>query len=324
MKDVAKEAGVSLGTVSKVMNGLYVGSAYRKKVLEAADRLGYHMNYYAKVMRSGETATVAVILPHLQNQFFAALAQRLCESLRDRKRQMLLYIAQPGGEGELDCIHQAKTRRVDGVIAVTYNAQLSDVEGMRLVTIDRVISPDISCVSSDNYSGGQLAAQKLMELGCRSLLGIHIPCPAPSEPDKRIEGFRACCKTSGTPFAVRRESEEKEDDLFPFLESHLKPAGFEYDGIFCSNDDLACKVWTILKAHHVPVPEAVQIIGFDGVRHFEDRALMCSTIAQPVKEIADKAVELVLDEQSQPMLVCLPVKYQAGGTTREDTETWGC
>lgn len=324
MLDVAKAAGVSVGTVSKVFNNRSVGSDCRKRVLDAAQRLGYQLNYYARGMRSGETATVAVILPHLQNQFFAALAQRLCESLRARERQMLLYIAQPGGESELDCIYQAKSRQVDGVIAVTYNTKLSDVAGMRLVTIDRSISPDVACVASDNYSGGQLAAQKLIELGCHSLLGIHIPCPAPSEPDKRIEGFRAHCKTAGASYTVRRELEEAEDDLLPFVESHLNPAGFEYDGIFCSNDDLACKVWTILKAHHVPVPEAVQIIGFDGIRHFEDRDLMCSTIVQPVKEIADKAVELVLDEQAQPMLVCLPVKYQAGGTTREGAGTWDC
>jgi LacI family transcriptional regulator len=75
----------------------------------------------------------------------------------------------------------------------------------------------------------------------------------------------------------------------------------------------------MLKTRHIQVPEQVQIIGYDGVRKFEGRDLFCSTMIQPVKEIADAAVELLLSEgKPQPfILACLPVKYMPGGTTRD-------
>lgn len=81
MKDVAKEAGVALGTVSKVMNGIPVGESYKKRVEEAAAKLGYQVNTYAKALKTNKTCCVALILPSLAHPFFAHLADALTAAL---------------------------------------------------------------------------------------------------------------------------------------------------------------------------------------------------------------------------------------------------
>ena len=93
----------------------------------------------------------------------------------------------------------------------------------------------------------------------------------------------------------------------------------DIDGIFCSTDLLAWQVQGMLSELGVRVPEDVQIIGFDGVRHFDQDKLYCSTIVQPTQKLAETAVDLLLakDRSNIPALVCLPVSYAPGGTTRE-------
>ena len=90
MKDVAQEAGVALGTVSKVFNGIPVGDSYRLKVEAAAKKLGYQVNQYARGLRANKTYTVAVILPGVDHPFFASLAQHLCTAMAQRDHRMLL------------------------------------------------------------------------------------------------------------------------------------------------------------------------------------------------------------------------------------------
>lgn len=93
----------------------------------------------------------------------------------------------------------------------------------------------------------------------------------------------------------------------------------DIDGIFCSTDKLAWKIRCMLHELGLRVPEDVQIIGFDGIRRFGDDQLYCSTIVQPVQKIAETCVDLLLvkDRSNIPALVCLPISYAPGGTTRE-------
>jgi LacI family transcriptional regulator len=94
MKDVAREAGVALGTVSKVVNGIPVGKSYQRAVEEAIDRLGYHVNRQARALRSSKSNIVEVILPNLYNPFFSRLADCLCRELSRRSYQTLLFLTE--------------------------------------------------------------------------------------------------------------------------------------------------------------------------------------------------------------------------------------
>lgn len=322
MKDVAEEAGVSLGTVSKVFNGIPVGKAYRKKVEEAADRLGYELNQYARGLRAGKTGTVAVILPGVDHPFFGTLAQCICEALLQRGRRMLLYVTASRPDLEQNCVQLVRQNRVDGIIGLTYNPLELD-SSLPFVSIDRFISADIPCVTSDNYGGGRLAAEKLLGLGCRHLAFLRTGSINPGEADKRGDGFQMVCRSRQIPCDTLwlNDGEDEDSEQFRrFFQAHTGSDGrLDIDGIFCSTDLLAWRIRGLLEQLGHRVPEDVQLIGFDGIRRFGSEVLYCSTIVQPVRKIARIAVELLLSEDrtNVPAVVCLPVTYAPGGTTKE-------
>ena len=319
MKDVAQEAGVALGTVSKVFNGIPVGESYRVKVEAAARKLGYEVNQYARGLRAGTTSTVALILPGVDHPFFSLLAQHVCQALLQRNYRMLLYVTAARPEAERECVAMVRQNKADGIIALTYN-QLEAVEGLPFVSIDRCLGPDVPCVASDNYAGGRLAAEKLLELGCTHPAFLRIGSPNLSETDKRGDGFESLCRARQVPYETLRLDDGAEEAQFrDFFSSRMSGGRLDIDGIFCSTDALACRIRAMLEGLGLRVPEDVQIIGFDGIRRFGTEVLYCSTIIQPAQKIAETCVDLLLskDRSNIPALVCLPVSYAPGGTTRE-------
>lgn len=319
MKDVAQEAGVALGTVSKVFNGLPVGESYRVKVENAAKKLGYQVNQYARGLRAGKTYNVAVILPAVDHPFFAALAQHICSALTQRDHRMLLYVTAYHPDAERDCLNMVRQNKVDGVIGLTYNSLELDGE-LPYVSIDRCLSHDIPCVAADNYGGGRLAAEKLIELGCKHLAFFRIGSDKPSETDKRGDGFEMVCRGQGIPYETLRFNDGADMAYFKqFLLEHMSDGKLDIDGIFCNTDLLAWRIGKILAELGLRVPEDVQIIGFDGIQKFGGEGLYCSTIVQPIQRMAETSVDLLLskDRSNIPALVCLPVSYAPGGTTRE-------
>ena len=319
MKDVAREAGVALGTVSKVFNGIPVGESYRLRVEEAAKKLGYQVNSYARGLKANKTGTVALILPNVYDPFFSYLAETVCLSLAKRGCRMLLTLTGSDPDAEQQCIHMVRQNKVDGIIGLTYNPALEVGDQLPFVSIDRYFSSGIPCVSSDNFGGGQLAAEKLLELGCENLLFLRIGSSVPGEADKRGSGFQAACiqrQVEHTVFSL--EDQEGFEPFRDFLAQHMSGGKLAFDGIFCNTDRLACHIMGILKDLGVAVPEDVQLIGFDGIRRFGFDELFCSTIVQPIPQLAETCVDLVLkeDRSNMPSLICLPVTYADGGTTR--------
>ena len=321
MKDVAREAGVALGTVSKVFNGIPVGKSYRQKVEEAANRLGYSVNNYARGLRADKTRTVALILPSTDHMFFATLADHICDILTKRDYRTLLTITHDDPTAEARCIQMVRQNKVDGIIGLTYSDQLDVGDDLPYVSIDRFVSPGIPCVSSDNFAGGSMAAEKLVSLGCERLLFLRTGSHVSGEADKRGAGFAAWCQMNDVACVARRfDDREGLEPVYAFLEEHFAAGRRDFDGVFCSTDMLAYRVRKRLAALGVRVPEEVQLIGFDGVRCFNTEGdLFCSTIVQPVRQMAETAVDILLskDNAQASALICLPVTYAAGGTTRE-------
>ena len=295
MKDVAREAGVALGTVSKVVNGIPVGDSYRQRVEEAIERLNYRVNSYAKGLRSSKSFLVAVMVPNLVNPFFARLVNCIDRSLTARKYKMLLFATDYDPQQEQEYVYLAEQQKVDGIICLSYNSQLIVPASVPLVSIDRCFSTNVPCVSSDNYGGGRLAAEKLVENGCRNLAFLRIGTL------KILD--------DGSPYT----------DFEDFLREHLHDGKLDFDGIFCVTDSLAYQIVNSLRGMGLRVPEDVQIIGFDGVRSFGDLEFYCSTIVQPLEDIAETCVDMVVERrwEKTPSMVCLPVSYAYGGTTRQ-------
>ena len=321
MKDVARQAGVSLGTVSKVINGLPVGDEYRQRVEAAAKKLGYQVNSYARGLKTNKTYSAALIIPTLQNPFFAHLADEIAACLSRQQYRTMLMITYFDPAAEQKSISLVKMNKIDGIIALTYNPELDVDENLPFVSIDRHVSASIPCVSSDNYAGGQLAAQKLIELGSERLLFMRIGSDVYSEVDKRGAGFENYCRMEN--IACESVILRDGDTLEPFyrcMDGHITDGKPDFDGIFCNTDHLACRVLTYLRKRGVRVPEDVQIIGYDGILDFGTDRLYCSTIVQPVRQMAEAAVNVLLNQdlKSMPAHLSLPVRYAPGGTTRDE------
>ena len=306
MKDVAREAGVSLGTVSKVINGIPVGEEYRKKVEQAIKELDYHLNAYARGLKSNRTNTIAVILPTIAHPYFGLIAHCINSSLQKRGYRMLLCDTDYDNEKEQEMIRMAEQNKVDGIIALTYDPKLEVPSEINSVSIDRYLGANIPCVASDNYAGG---------VGS-SIVG---------ETNKRKDGFVAACEAAGVPYEIKNLEDARDGTVFDplaefavFLDDHLQDGVLEFDGIFCVTDRLAYQIVQLLRLMGLRVPEDVQVIGFDGLRTFGDMDYYCSTIVQPVDAIAETCVEVVLNENraNTPSLLCLPVSYAYGGTTK--------
>lgn len=320
MKDVAREAGVALGTVSKVFNDIPVGESYRQRVLDAAQSLGYQVNSYARGLKAGRTGTAALILPNAYDPYFSTLADSVCQALARRGYRMLLTVTGSDPDAEQQCIRMVEQNKVDGVIGLTYNPALEISPAIPFVSIDRYFGPAVPCVASDNFGGGQLAVEKLTELGCRRLAFFRIGTDVPGEPDKRLGGFESTCQQRGIEHTTLVLNDRDGYEPFrTFLREHIRDGKPEYDGIFCNTDRLAFYVLAMLEDLGLRVPEDVQVVGFDGVRQFGNDHYYCSTIVQPVAQIAETSVDILLreDRSDLPSLICLPVTYTAGGTTRD-------
>lgn len=323
MKDVAKEAGVSLGTVSKVFNRIPVGESYRLLVEAAAQKLGYQVNNYARGLKTNKTQTVALILPMLQHPFFSALAEHLTMALTCRDYRALLAVTNFDLQAEQRCIDMVRQNKVDGIIALTYHPDLRVDEGLPFVSIDRYFGTTIPCVSADNFGGGYLAGEKLVEAGCRNLLFLRSGSRVVGEPDKRQAGFAAFCSASGTPFEMLHLHDSKGlNPFYEYLDAHMVNGKLEFDGIFCNTDQLACQMRAHLEHRGIRVPEDVQLIGFDGIRDFTSGKPVCSTIVQPIEQMAQMAVDVLLSSDSSrtSALINLPVRYESGGTTVDAEE----
>ena len=320
MADVAREAGVALGTVSRVINGQQVGAEFRQRVNEAIDRLGYRYNSSGRVLRTDRTNTVAFIIPNTINPYFALLVHHINMALEKRNYKMLLCFSAYDSGRETEMIRLAQQNRVDGIIALTYNPNLTIPEDIPFVTIDRFFSTSVPCVAADNFGGGALAARKLHELGCRSLAFLRIGSTLTNEPSKRKDGFVSACVEMGLPFEVMAlEDGQSYTEFERFLAQHCHDGHLDFDGLFVGTDSLAWQIIRTLRGLGIRVPQDVQVIGFDGIRMFGDQEMVVSSIAQPVQEIAETSVSTVLSRHMStlPSLICLPVTYVPGGTTRE-------
>lgn len=320
MKNVAQEAGVALSTVSKVVNGLPVGQPYKLRVENAIKKLNYQVNSYAQGLKSSKTYTVALLIPNTQDYFFASLTYHINIALLRKNYKMLLCSTDFNSNQEQEYITMAQQNKVDGIIGLTYNPELVIEDNIPYVSIDRSMGPNIPCIACDNFAGGQLAAEKLASLGCKNVAFLRIGSSLNNEPNKRKAGFENGCLSCGLNYEIKILNDGDSYDAFEeFLKDHMDNGHLSFDGIFCVTDTLAYYVIKMLENLHLKVPEDVQVIGFDGIRLFGEDKYVCSTIVQPVQQIAEMCVDMLLeDKTSLTPLICLPVKYGYGGTTLEE------
>ena len=326
IKDVASDAGVAVGTVSKVLNGHYVSPENKRKVEESIERLGYQMNYYARGLKTSYTYTVAVIIPDILNPFFARLVYAAEQELYKSGYRMFLCQSQSDPEKDSYYLRLARQNKVDGIMGIIFNeTELSLAGDIPVVMIDRHLQHKVCCVSSDNFHGGELAAKRLIDGGCQKLLFIRSGSHLSSETLKRGEGFASMCREKKTAYEMLDSGDDTgafdDGTIRNYLKERIIDGKASFDGIYTSTDSLALIVLDLLSHLHIRVPEDVQLIGHDGLRQMNRGPYLVSSIAQPIEEMARAAVnnllKLIRKEPAREMTM-LPVEFVEGGTTRKN------
>lgn len=320
MKDVAQRAGVGVGTVSRVINRVPgVKESTLIKVNQAIKELNYIPDEYARGLKTKSSRTIALILPSVWYPFFSEFAYYVEKRLDKENYKLLLCNSNGNPTEEAKYIKMLKQNKIDAIIAITY----SDIEqyiysNIPFVSLDRYFDKKVSYVTSDNYEGGKLAARKLLEHGARSLAYVGSHSKYPNGTMLRRAGFRDYLKNIGIDYK-EIFLQEPVNDFTPYILEMLKVHP-KIDGIFCHTDSLLLKLRKILNQYGYRVPEDIQLIGFDGMNLSSDLPLGISTIAQPVEQLANGAVDLVLRKIVDPSLKneakMYPVRYVDGNTTK--------
>lgn len=320
MKDVAQRAGVGVGTVSRVINHVPgVKESTLIKVNQAIKELNYIPDEYARGLKTKSSRTIALILPSVWHPFFSEFAYYVEKRLGKENYKLLLCNSNDNTTEEAKYIKMLKQNKIDAIIAITY----SDIEqyiysNIPFVSLDRYFDKKVSYVTSDNYEGGKLAARKLLEHGARSLAYVGSYSKYPNGTMLRRDGFRDYLENIGIDYK-EIFLQEPVNDFTPYILEMLKVHP-KIDGIFCHTDSLLLKLRKILNQYGYRVPEDIQLIGFDGMNLSSDLPLGISTIAQPVEQLANGAVDLVLRKIADPSLKneakMYPVRYVDGNTTK--------
>lgn len=149
---------------------------------------------------------------------------------------------------------------------------------------------------------------------------MGVASDVPGEVDKRGVGFEAACRRLQIEHErIILRNADGEAPFYAFLQEHLHDGRLDFDGIFCNTDRLVCRIRAFLAERGVRIPQDVQLIGYDGITDYATGRHACSTIVQPIAQMAETAVRLLLNggEASAPRNICLPVRYAPGGTTKD-------
>ena len=310
IKDVAKEAGVSVTTVSRVMNNRgYIGEETRKKVEMAIEALNYSPNQIARSLLSNESHLIGLIVPEIRHPFFSEMVHWIEHYANLNHFKIIICNSVNDQEKEASYLKMLKEHRADGVVMCSHTLDIDVYKNltMPIVTFDRIISSKIPYVASDNYHGGELATQHLIEKGCKKLLHIAGPLNFEMLSNRRFDAFQMTCSRNGIAWDVIEGAnvDSTFDDNYRFIEETLGNKLAEFDGVFCSNDLMAYALTFYASRNNIPVPNDLKIVGYDYnnyTRMLQSPKL--TTIKQPIEHLAEQLVTSLIKQmknQDQPL-----------------------
>lgn len=322
LKDVAKEAGLTVGTVSRVLNNRgYISDDAREKVYDAMRKLNYHPNEVARSLQGKSTNTIGLIVPHIRHPYFAEMISNIENQAYKKGYRILLCNSQSIEEKEREYIDICTGNRVAGIILCSGTVSVEVFDGIRVpvITMERFLDNGTAAVECDNRQGGALAAEKLISSGCRQLLHVGNIDSVSMPADQRTEGFREVCEKKGVVFSeVFTEKVQYHNMNYgAMIESALLEHP-ETDGLFLNSDVIAAQALQICRKLGRSVPGQMKIIGFDDVNIAALTTPQLTTVHQPVREMAEIAVNLLHDAVSGkivPKRTVLPVYLVERETT---------
>ncbi|NUR95946.1 MAG: LacI family DNA-binding transcriptional regulator [Kribbellaceae bacterium] len=309
IKEVARLAGVSLGTVSNVLNRPEaVAPQTRKRVLDAISQLGYVRNDSARHLRAGQSRTVAIVVLDVSNPFFTDVVRGAEGAVEDADGMLIVCNSGEDRAREERHLEMLEEQRVRGLLITPVDdgrherlERLID-RGIPVVLVDRGTGQPNRCsVAVDDLLGGRLAAQHLADQGHRRIAFVGGPASIRQVEDRYAGAAGALEEYPGTDLQVvetrslsvtaGRDAAERICAL---------PAASRPTAIFCANDLLALGALQGLTAGGLRVPEDMALVGYDDIDFAAAAAVPLTSVRQPREQLGRTAAELLLEEAEDP------------------------
>jgi LacI family transcriptional regulator len=327
MREVADHAEVSVATVSRVINNIgYVSPDLKDRVREAMQLLNYQPSALARSLRRQETRTIGVLLPQVDQPFFAALAFAIETALFENDYRMLLCSAQEDEEKEAAYAEILVRQRVDGIILVptgrgTALLDLFAQRALPLVLVDRDLPGlNASRVLVDNFRGGYDGMAHLLQLGHRNVRVIGTTAYSLAM-QQRMAGAEKALDDYGVP----HDGELILSGALPQFDMGVETALALLKGddlptaIFALTDVTAVGVMHAAAKHGLRLPQDLSVVGFDDIPLAGYMIPSLTTVAQPIHDIGATAARLLLAPIAEPMLPPETVELETRLIVRDST-----
>lgn len=321
IRDVAQRSGVSIATVSNVLNErCKVSDGLRARVLQAVDELNYVANPIARSMRSSKTFIVGVIVVDLNCIFFAPLLKGIQNVMSKAGYNVIIYDSNYSSAMEKKYISMMKNNFVDGLIisGLSYEENIAFIEDtyrrdrdhdFPIVSLENNLSDfGIDSVFINNEEAALTATSHLIELGCRRILCIEAPKSTGAH-KLRGQGYRKALARAGIPCdpALELEGDFSAISGYNAVQKALH-TGISFDGIFASNDQMAVGAVRALNNFGISVPKDVKIVGFDNTFISSIVSPGLTTINVPIYEMGVAAAKQLLERFQNPYGKAVPIR----------------
>jgi LacI family transcriptional regulator len=302
MNDISRMAGVSVATVSRIINqnGRYSAETERR-VREIIEKYHYMPNMAAKGLKTHRTNVVGVIVPDITNEFFARIVQEIQSSLRSKGYMAFICNTREDETVEQEYMDMLSAVNMAGLIFISgyTGAAGKNVYGLPAIYIDRMPEKldgkNALVIESDNYGGARLSVQELYEKGCRKIACIH-SSKIISTHTFRYNGYRDQLAIYGLEPDEALHIKVDEVSFHSAYNSIMKliGSGVEFDGVFCATDWLALGTVAALQQCGIDVPGKVKVVGFDDISVAELTAKPLTTIHQQMDVLGQIAAEEIV------------------------------
>lgn len=295
--DVARLAGVTPTTVSRVINNRgYISEKTKKRVHEAMDELVYQPNEIARSLTKQKSNTIGVIVPHISHPYFAKLISNLENEAAKKDYKIILCNSKEKAEKEKQYLDMCKSNRVAGIIICSGNVESNKINtgGIPVVLLEKNFEEGKLGIQCDNYQGGKLATEHLIECGCKKILHLSGVIDEEMPADNREKAFIDVCSKNEIEYFIKKYDIDTYNQMNYY--DYIKAALNEIegvDGIFASSDLIAAQVIQVCNEIKIRIPEDIKLVGFDDVDISQLTTPRITTVHQPIKEMARLSIELI-------------------------------
>jgi LacI family transcriptional regulator len=297
MRDVAKRAGVSVATVSRVLNDSgYVNEDTRKTVLAAIEEMNFKPNSVARSLFKKQSKTIGLIVPDINNPFFPQLARAVEDVTSESDFTVFLCNSDGKIDKEIRYFDMLQQKYVDGVLVVSNTLKPEHIShyNFPIIALDRPLDSTIPYVTCNNYEGARKATQHLIECGCVKVAHISGPENIANAKDRLI-GYEDAVTEAGLYdknliFPAEYQIESAKKAAFKLLTKYP-----DIDGIFAGNDVMAIGVIKAAELLGYKVPEQLKVVGFDGIEFGDIISPELTTVSQPIYQMGSTAASMLLD-----------------------------